>query len=401
MKLNTEEINRRQKKLQNLIQEHIPQADGAFIFSRINIYYYTGTMNTGVLWLPREGQSILFLRKGEERALQESALENIIQFGSYRDIIATFQDRGIQIPACIAAEMNGLNWALSNRLIKNFPGTQFVSVDKLLGMTRALKSESELQTMRDAGARHNKCLNDLLPGHLHEGISELEVAHKIMELYYKEGHNGILRLENFGEELFSGLVSMGESGNYPCAFNGPNGAYGIHPAVPYLGNENIKWQKNTPLIVDNCFNMHGYHSDKTQTYWLGNKNDIPKNVREAYDFCVEIQNCVAEQLKPGVVPSQIWEDCRQRVGQSPWSDGFMGLKKNQVKFLGHGIGLAVDEYPVIAKGFDLPLEEGMVLALEPKIGIEGVGMVGIENTFEVTTQGGQSITGTNNEIIFV
>jgi len=74
---------------------------------------------------------------------------------------------------------------------------------------------------------------------------------------------------------------------------------------------------------------------------------------------------------------------------------FMGFGKRKVKFLGHGIGLQVDEMPVIAEGFNEPLKEGMVLALEPKKGIENVGMVGIENTFIVTGQGGKCITGDN------
>ena len=71
----------------------------------------------------------------------------------------------------------------------------------------------------------------------------------------------------------------------------------------------------------------------------------------------------------------------------------MGLPENKVGFVGHGIGLAVDEYPVLAKGFDQPLEEGMVMAVEPKVGLQGLGMVGIENTFEVTKGGGKSLTG--------
>ncbi|MGC8767948.1 M24 family metallopeptidase [Calditerrivibrio sp.] len=61
----------------------------------------------------------------------------------------------------------------------------------------------------------------------------------------------------------------------------------------------------------------------------------------------------------------------------------------------------IDEYPVIAKGFDDPLEENMVMAIEPKKGIENVGMVGIENTFLVTAKGGISITGNDYDIINV
>ena len=79
----------------------------------------------------------------------------------------------------------------------------------------------------------------------------------------------------------------------------------------------------------------------------------------------------------------------------------MGLGRNKVSFVGHGIGLAIDEYPALTKGFDRLLEEGMVLAVEPKMGIPGVGMVGVENTFEVTAKGGKSLTGEKYEIICV
>jgi Xaa-Pro dipeptidase len=79
----------------------------------------------------------------------------------------------------------------------------------------------------------------------------------------------------------------------------------------------------------------------------------------------------------------------------------MGLGSGQVRFIGHSIGLAVDETPVIAARFDDPLLPGMVMALEPKIGIPGIGMVGTENTFEVTGSGGKSLTGDNFDPVFV
>ena len=125
------------------------------------------------------------------------------------------------------------------------------------------------------------------------------------------------------------------------------------------------------------------------------------HARRAYDLCVEVQRAAAASLRPGVVPSRIWRDVLDRVGDTPFAAGFMGLDGNQVPFLGHGIGLAIDEYPVIAKGFDEPLEAGMVLALEPKIGIPGFGMVGIENTFVVEESGGRSLTGDETDVIFL
>ena len=99
-------------------------------------------------------------------------------------------------------------------------------------------------------------------------------------------------------------------------------------------------------------------------------------------------------LKPGAVPSEIY-NCVMNDLSVDFLENFMGFGNRTVKFLGHGIGLTIDELPVIAQGFDEPIQEGMVFALEPKKGIKDIGMVGIENTFIVTTEGGKCITGTN------
>ena len=141
--------------------------------------------------------------------------------------------------------------------------------------------------------------------------------------------------------------------------------------------------------------------DRSPVYWLGNKKEIPVNAMEAHSFCIGLQDRVAESLRPGTLPSEIWSRCLAKVEQSEWRDGFMGLGKNKVAEGGHGIGLAIDESPVLANGFDLPLEEGMAIAVEPKIGIPGFGMVGVENTFEVTPAGGKCLTGENFDIIAV
>lgn len=326
-------------------------------------------------------------------------MKNIVPFNSYGDIEKTFKGCAIHLPAKIATEMNGLPWSLANSLKKYLPNCEFLSGDKLIAMTRANKSAWELLLLREAGKKHGKCLSQLLPPFLREGMSELQIAHKISEIFYSEGHDGVLRMDTFGEEVFLGHIAVGDSANYPSVFNGPVGLRGVHPAVPFMGAEEIKWTSGSPLVIDNGFMFRGYQTDKTQVYWLGNKSTIPEPVQSAHTFCVEMQAMLAEQLYPGAIPSDLWRQCQKKVSLSPWSNGFMGLGNNKVNFVGHGIGLAIDEYPVLANGFDLPLEEGMVLAIEPKIGLPGIGMVGTENTFEVTAKGGQVLTGDTYEII--
>ena len=132
------------------------------------------------------------------------------------------------------------------------------------------------------------------------------------------------------------------------------------------------------------------------TYMFG--RSIPDEAIEAHHQCVEVQDETAALLRPGVSPSEVYETIIADL-EPEFLENFMGFGDRRVLCLGHGVGLQVDEMPVSARGFDEPLEEGMVIALEPKVGVRGVGMVGIENTFVVTRGGGRSITGTNPGLI--
>ena len=173
------------------------------------------------------------------------------------------------------------------------------------------------------------------------------------------------------------------------------------PAIPFMGNAERVWQDRSLLSIDMGFNVEGYNTDRTQVYWSGAADTIPDPIRRAHAVCVEIFEQAAAALKPGAVPAEIWtEACAvaQREGQM---DGFMGLGRDKVPFLGHGIGLTVDETPVFAKGFTAPLEQGMVVAIEPKIGIPGAGMVGLEHTLEITASGVRPLTGTSKHIILI
>ncbi|HWQ44777.1 MAG TPA: M24 family metallopeptidase, partial [Methanosarcina barkeri] len=138
------------------------------------------------------------------------------------------------------------------------------------------------------------------------------------------------------------------------------------------------------------------NTDKTTTYMFG--ASLPQYAIDAHNKCVAIQNEAASMLKSGAIPSEIYNSIMNKL-DSEFLQNFMGFGNRKVKFLGHGVGLLIDELPVIAEGFDEPLQEGMVFALEPKKGIENIGMVGIENTFIVTAEGGECITGDNPGLI--
>jgi Xaa-Pro aminopeptidase len=144
--------------------------------------------------------------------------------------------------------------------------------------------------------------------------------------------------------------------------------------------------------------VNGYNSDKTQVYMFGAKPS--DEIVRAHRSCIEVQSRTAEMMKPGAIPADIYNAVMDSMGED-FKQDFMGFGKRQVKFLGHGVGLHVDELPLISGGYKVPLLSGMAVALEPKKGMAGVGMVGVEDTYIVEEGGARCITGGGSDIIEV
>ncbi|WP_292380792.1 M24 family metallopeptidase [Methanosarcina sp. UBA289] len=249
---------------------------------------------------------------------------------------------------------------------------------------------------REAGRIHQHVLEDLVPEMLQEGMSETDLATELFSVMVEEGHDGLCRFGMFDTEMFLGNVCFGESSIYPSYFNGPGGIYGMSPAVPLIGSRDRKLKKGDLVFIDVGCGVEGYNTDKTTTYMFG--SSLPQSAIDAHNKCVDIQNEAASMLKPGAIPSEIYTNITNKL-DSEFLQSFMGFGNRKVKFLGHGVGLLIDELPVIAEGFDEPLQEGMVFVLAHKKEIENVGIVGIENTFIVTSKGGECITGDNPGLI--
>ncbi|NCC24362.1 MAG: aminopeptidase P family protein [Deltaproteobacteria bacterium] len=386
------ESDRRLAAFRNHLPRIAPQARGAMIFSRLNIFYFTGTWANGLLWIPLDGRPILFCRKAAERARLESPLSAIVEFVSYSEIPGLAKESGSPLAGPVAAEMTGLSWSLATLLQNRMPDIVFLPGDRAIGLARAVKTDFEIAIMREAGRRHHQAKYEELPRHIAPGMTEYDIAVALWQVFFELGHQGMMRMQAPGEEVFLGHVSAGISGIHPSVFNGPVGLRGVHPAVPFMGSRDKIWKPGRPLTVDCGFGLEGYHTDKTQVYWAAGSR-IPDQARRAQEFCQRIQAELASELKPGAIPEELFSRYWELSRKEGWEEGFMGLGGNKVRFLGHGIGLTVDEHPVVARRFAAPLEANMVLALEPKLGIPGLGMVGVENTFLVTDVGGECLTG--------
>lgn len=386
------ELNDRMRRFKSRMDTKNPDWELAVFFGNINLYYFTGTMQDSMLYIPRDGDPTLWVRKSYERARDESEFKNIERMSSFRDAAKVYSAH----PVSVYLETELVPLALYNRFSKHFPIPDIKPLDTDVNMVRAVKSQFELSLMKKSGKIHARVLEEIVPGMLSEEINEAEFAGNLYQVLVEEGHHGISRFGMFNTEMLLGQIGFGENSLYPTSFDGPGGSVGLCPAVPLLGDRKRKLKKGDLVFVDVGCGVGGYHTDKTMTYMFG--KPPADDVTREHNKCLEIQNILAEKLVPGNIPSEIYNSVIENLDES-FLKNFMGYKDRQVKFLGHGVGLLIDEVPVIARGFDEPLLENMVFALEPKKGIPGVGMVGIENTFIVTPKGGTCITGENPGLI--
>ncbi|HQF37765.1 MAG TPA: Xaa-Pro peptidase family protein [Opitutaceae bacterium] len=388
------ELNDRMARFRARMDADCPDWELAAFFGRINQYYFTGTMQDAVLLVPRGGEAVLWVRRSQERARDESLFPAIRPMRSYRDALPA----GATKWRTIHLETELAPLALVERFRKHFACDAITALDGVIARVRAVKSPYELAIMERCGAVHRRVQEELVPALLREGMSEAEFAGDLNSLLVQEGHQGLVRFGMFGVEMVVGQLGFGESSLYPTNFDGPAGCRGMGPAAPVLGSPEQKLRVGDLVFVDVPYGIEGYATDKTLVYQFGRA--LPAEVVALHRRCIEIEHRVAAALKPGAIPSEIYRRILAEQ-DAAFLEHFMGFGSRRVSFLGHGVGLQIDEWPVLAERFDEPLEEGMVLAVEPKRGVPGVGMVGSENTYRVTPAGGVSLTGSSPGLLLV
>ncbi len=393
-KIPQQELESRMARFRHLMIENDAQWEIAYIFTKVGQYYFTGTMQDGVLIIPRDAEATYWVRISYDRALDESNFTNIKQMRSYRDAAAAYS----RIPSVAYIEKDFIPISLWDRFSKYFMTEKILPVGGVINTLRSVKSLYEIEQMRAAGAIHQRLLEQEVPQILREGMSEADLTAEIYSLFVKAGHEGITRFAMFDTQIVVGQVAIGDNALYPTHFDGPGGNSAISPAAPYTGNPKRLLKTGDLVFVDVPVSIHGYHSDKTMIYSFG--QEPTEAVMKEHNACVEIKDRIAEQLKPGVLPMDIYNGIMSSLSPE-FLKNFMGFGQRQVKFLGHSIGLFIDEMPVIADRFNTPLEENMCFALEPKKGIVGVGMVGVEETFVVTPDGGECISGNHHGLLVV
>lgn len=388
------ELDRRIGRLQALLDQHA--LDGALILQRADLFYFAGTIQQSHLFVPAAGAPLLMARKSFTRAQRESALEDVVPLNSLREVPGLLADHGYGKLARLGLELDVLPANLYFRYGQLFPGVELVDVSPLIRQVRVIKSAYELEIQREAARRLDRVIRqaaDLI----REGMPEVELAGRLEALARREGHQGEIWMRNWNQALFYGHVLSGESGGEPSYFDGPLAGEGLSPAVPHGPGFRLIRQ-GEPIIIDYVFAYDGYLVDQTRVFALG---PLADRWKAAYEAMLAVQEAVEEAARPGVPCSQLYDLAVAKATELGYAEHFMGHDEGQVPFVGHGVGIELDELPVLGRGVDMPLEAGMVFALEPKVAFPGQGAIGIENTWVVTKNGLEALTVSDEEITSV
>ncbi|HBG07741.1 MAG: peptidase M24 [Geobacteraceae bacterium GWC2_58_44] len=369
--------------------------DAVIMLQNADLFYFTGTVQTGCLYVPASGDPVYLVRRDFLRARMESGLAQVIPFSSLSDLPGIMAGQGHPVPKRIGLELDVLPVNLYRKYLSLYPDAHLLDASPLIRRVRMIKSHYEIHILQDAADQADKVYRRAAQV-IREGMSELELAAELEQLSRLEGHQGYLRMRAFNGELACGQILAGPDSAAPACTNTPLGGMGLTPAFGHGASYN-RIGRNEPIVVDFASCFDGYMVDQTRIFAIGGLSD---RLRRGYDDMLRIEALMMELAERRPTWGSIYDACLALAGELGYAENFMGGAGSQVPFIGHGIGIEIDEYPFIARGFhEERLEPGMVFAFEPKLVFAGEGAVGIEDTFYLTEQGLKRLTFSCRELV--
>lgn len=363
----------------------------ALLLMPIDIYYFTGTRQNSALWIPAEGNAVLLVRKSLERARSESPLDDIRPFPSSKELASLFPAEQTIIGMTFdAVPIQQQLW-----YTKVLPGKSFVDVSSLVRELRSVKSADELELLRRSAAMLASVFEQV-PMFLKEGMRELDLAAEMEYRLRKAGHEGLVRMRAFNQELCGGMAVSAGAESYGF-FDGAVTGRGLSSASPQ-GASLEPIRGNEPVLIDFAGVVDGYITDMTRIFVIG---ELDPELLRAFEVALEIQEAVRLAMTPGAICEDIYRMAADMADAAGLGGHFMGMPGEQSRFVGHGVGLELDELPVLAQGFKAPLVAGQVVAVEPKFVLPGKGAIGIENTFVVAETGGMRLSSLPDDIVTI
>jgi len=372
--------------------------EAVIVIQSADLFYFTGTIQTGCLYIPVKGQPLYLVRRDAARARMESGLREVVPFSSMSELPAVLATYGYPEPATIGMEFDVLPVALFERYRKVFPRAAFSDASTLIRRVRMKKSSYEIHLMQDAAVQVDKVYRSAAE-HVREGITDLQLAAELERVARLEGHQGLIRMRVFNGEMLFGHTFSGSDSAVPAYTDTPLGGLGISPSFGQ-GASYKPIGRGEPIIIDFSGCCDGYLVDQTRVMALGG---LSPRLMQGYDDMLRIQELMVRLVPQLPSWGELYDECLALAVSLGYGESFMGVKGSQTSFIGHGIGVEIDEYPFIARGFhQMRFEPGMAFAFEPKLVFPGEGAIGIENSFYLADDGTlKQLTFSDEKIIII
>lgn len=373
------ETSQRLANLQQVIIES--QADACLISTSVNQFYLLNFIFDGYIYIQPNGDPILFVRRPNG-----IANENVIYIRKPEQIPDFLRERNIPIPAKVMLENDILPFTTVLRLQAALEMPELLNVSGEMRRIRSVKSEYELNQMRECAKIHGQ-VYERIPHLYRKGMTDIEFQLELEREMRLAGSEGAFRAFGENMDIFMGSVLAGDNAQAASPFDFALGGAGISPLLP-IGANGTELIPGTTLMVDMAGNYRPWMSDMTRSFAIGT---VAETAYKAHQVSLDIHNTIIQSTKAGTPCADLYFLAEKIVKANGLDAYFMGTRQ-QAKFVGHGVGLEVNEPPVLTPRSKEILQSGMAIAVEPKFVLPGIGAVGIENTYVVKDNGLEKIT---------
>ncbi len=372
-------------KLQEAMQKEGISA--ALIIHHRDLLYYANTAQPCNLLIPDREEPVLFVRRAMEMVRKETHLEKVQSSAGLkpiRDLLNKLYPDGGKI----GLEEDVLPASLYKRICREFAGFDPVDISPLIMRQRAVKEPAEQQQLRKTAAifdeAHRTIMENLAPG-----ITEIELAAEVYRRVRRSGADFVnfhRRWDNTSthEGLIAGSATSWKIAGLAMTVTG----IGTGPAMPW-GASPAKIRAGDLLVMDIGINYRGYHVDIARSYVAGRADSLQQERFAQVNLLME---AVVEAALPGISAGDLFSVAEAKAEELGVREYFQGWGDMQGHYIGHGIGLELDEIPALTRGNPELLAAGMVVCLEPKLIVPEWGAVDIEDTVIIHPDGPEVLT---------
>ncbi len=374
-----EELTDRLRKVQQIIIEL--QADACIITTSVNQFYLNDFIFDGYLYILPESDPLLFIKRPQ--GIEDQHVEYFRKPEQLPEMLSKYN---LSLPRRLLLETDALSYSTAVRLQTALNMPELINVSQKLREIRSVKSNFEIRQIRESAKIHAEVYSQIRSIY-QPGMTDIEFQIELEYRMRKAGSLGIFR--SFGEnmDIYMGSILAGNNAQTPSPYDYALGGGGITPLLP-LGANGTPLKEGTTLMVDMAGNYRPYMDDMTRTFAIGK---VPKIAYQVHQVSIDIHNEIRETAKPGTPCADLYLLAEKKIKENQLEPYFMGTVQ-QAKFIGHGVGLEINEPPVLTRRSKEILQPGMAIALEPKFVLPDIGAVGIENTYIVNENGLEKIT---------